>query len=275
MSGPAKAGRPETRLELFDAYTLGDTFTEEEKVRLLAFIMQLNAAIQPHIRACQIYSQNRGIFEGAAPEGGTGLFCAKAVGKRQNACAYFGVLEVDTRYTGRRDYAIELPSLTVSDKVSLKIILCGFENRSDPALAASGIFNAAMLNHTCTEANINTIFELVPVMLYANPDARRKVKEMDAEYRRINSDLADQASEVLFKYYIVVAHTVAPIPASGQLLVSYNQPVRGAIDHRSNYFMPEDMAKRVCKRDEVLRPCMCETGGCPFKRFFVLHRDLA
>ncbi len=47
-------------------------------------------------------------------------------------------------------------------------------------------------------------------------------------------------------------------------------------DDSNDYFMSDDTASRVMRKDEVKLPCRCEPGGCPMCKFFLLsHRFLS
>jgi hypothetical protein len=256
-----------------NVYELGTTFTQEELEELLPFFIAFNGAAEVSLGNCSVYSKRKGISVMDVPGLGKGLFCEKGTGgriKRDTAAVYIGTLEVATRYKrlgGRLDYAIALPKLKVRG-VYLDIILCGYKMRD-------ATLNAVMINHTCTQEKINTIFELQEVVVFKDYDAVKKKRKLDSQYRTVTSDLNERANGVVFSYFIVAAVIVKPVLPGEQLLVSYNQEINEQIDHRWNYFMPKDIAQKECGRKEVLCPCLCEPLGCPFNRYFLRLRDSA
>ena len=256
-------------VEGMDVFVLGSSFTEEEKSELALLIASLNSAAVKYLHQSRKFCDKAGVHVSNDPDLGGGLFSGKHAVKDGVVAVYIGTLEVKTRYIkagGRLDYAMALQKLKVGD-VYLDIILCGYEKRDTP-------LNAVMINHTCTDAKINTKFELVQIDLYADVRAVQKKRRMEESYERMYGGLGAADEKVVFSYPIVVAKVCKPVPAGGQFLVSYNQPMGDAIDHRWNYFVPEDIARKECGRNEVLCPCMCEPSGCPFKRFFLRRRDL-
>ncbi len=118
------------------------------------------------------------------------------------------------------------------------------------------------------------MFDLMQINLYADLEAVQKKRRMEARYEKMYGGVGESDDQVVFSYFIVVARVSKPVLAGGQFLVSYNQPMGDAIDHRWNYFVPEEIALKECGRNEVLCPCMCEPSGCPFNRFFLRRRDL-
>jgi hypothetical protein len=262
-------------IDSLEAYALGRTFSDAEREYLLPLIMSLNGAISELMHECHAVGQKRGIS--VRPSGtGNGLFCDKKVPKRLMIALYFGTLEVDSRYDGRRDYAIQLPKLRLAEGGPLfKIILCGYSHR-DIAL------NAVMLNHVCSIERVNVIFEPVPVVVYADLGARHELRTLQAKnaYAKVPPELLERASKVAFEYVAVVARVVKPVPAGEEFLVSYNQAHEdGREDHEDNYFMPRGIAATTLKRNDVMLPCVCEparAGGppahCPWDRVFVINR---
>ena len=255
-----------------DAYTLGDTFTEEEKEHLLPHIMAFNSAVVGYLLECHTLSMAKKFGVRPSATGmGDGLFCGEKTGAGGVAGVYFGTLEVETRYKGRRDYAISLPRMELTKGSFFKIILCGFSQRDTP-------LNAVMINHSCTISKINVIFEVVRVALYANLEARVKRAKAQGRYEVVPEHLTKSADEELFAYYIIVAKMVKKVDRGEELLVSYNGAGPSDKDDQGgkhDYFMSRDAAERVCRRNEVLHPCMCEPAGCPMDRVFIVHRDLA
>jgi hypothetical protein len=253
-------------LHHLDAYTLGDTFTQEEQDYLFPLIASLNSAIVEYLSRASELSIAKGISVGPSSNGG-GLFSAKSVSDGI-AAVYYGTLEVKTRYTGRRDYAVELDSLQLMPRgPKWKIILCGYERRSSP-------LNAVMINHACMDARINVRLEQCPVTVYADPEARRTKIQKEQIYQRISPSLSARADEVLFSYVVVVARIIKPVAPGEELLTSYNRVDGGGDDEKDDYFMSRDVANRVKKAGEVLVACACEPGGCPMGRFFLLDRRL-
>jgi hypothetical protein len=256
-------------VEGMDVYVLGSSFTEGEKSELAALIAALNGAAVSFLHECRIFCDKAGVHVSNDPDLGGGLFSGKRAAKDGVAAVYIGTIEVKSRYIkagGRVDYAVALPKLKVGT-VHLEVILCGYERRDTP-------LNAVMINHTCTDAKVNTRFDLMPIDLYADVRAVQKKRRMEASYEKMYGGLGKADQDVVFSYFIVVAKVCKPVPVGGQFLVSYNQPMGDAIDHRWNYFVPEDIARKECGRNEVICPCMCEPSGCPFNRFFLRRRDL-
>jgi hypothetical protein len=266
-------GLTRDEVEDIQTYTLGDTFTPEEKEHLLPRMTAFNSAVVRSLLECHALSMAKKIGVQPSTSGmGNGLFCGKQMGAGGNAGVYIGTLEVKTRYKGRGDYAISLPTLEISKGKFLKIILCGFSQRETP-------LNAVMINHTCLVSKLNVIFEMVRVTLYADLEARAKRVKMQARYEVVPEHLTRSADEELFAYYIVVAKVVKKVASGAELLVSYNGsgPNDTADDKggKHDYFMSREQAERVCKRNQMPSPCMCEPTGCPMDRVFLVHRDSA
>ena len=281
----ASGGNVPDWLHSFDAYRLGDTFTLEEQDYLMASIVALNGAIVKILIDCYMLSEKKGIAVGKAVNG-DGIFCSKGGRQGEIAAVYFGTLEVDTKYNGRRDYAIQLPPLVISKGGKPhNIILCGYEQRNTP-------LNAVMINHACSLARINCRFELMPVDAYACLGARVERIAMEHQCAKIPSTLTDQADKLVLSYFVVVAKLSRTVSADEELLVSYNgvmgdgaadattgddagksaAPAASTADDRNDYFMSDDTASRVMRKDEVKLPCRCEPGGCPMGKVFLLNR---
>ena len=270
------------QISSIDGYTLGDTFTAEELDLLGPYFCALNASYAKLIHDCFKKNKERDVVIRPSDAGGHGLVCLKGAVKNDRLCFYAGTIEVDQRYKGRRDRAISLPSIKIPPQkdsngvvehrgVSLKVILCGSESGGNEV-------DAVMINHACLQERVNAEFTLVPLPLYKNLDAREKVRElMDKNpYKTIPSDLMEMADEVLFTYFAVIVTVTRRIRHREELRLSYNQPTKeGVVDNEDNYFMPEEMARRKCKSYEAVFPCMCEPGGCPGNRFFILQKNLS
>jgi hypothetical protein len=256
-----------------EAYTLGDTFNDDEKTFLLPFIMSLNGAIVGHFLDCYRYWLSTGVAVRPSCVG-NGLFSSALAKKGDRFAVYFGTLEVDDRYTGRRDYAIQLPPLCISEGGKpVRIILCGYSQKDTP-------LNAVMLNHACCDEDINVIFELQEVSIYKDLEARRKLRaiEMKDPYN-VPAGVRKLGTAVEFSYAIVVARVIKDVPVGKEFRVSYDR-VRsnGRLDYRKSYFMTPKAASRKMGPDEVMVPCICKPaeGGkpahCPKDLVFVINR---
>jgi len=272
----ASAGAPLTEddVDRMDAYTLGETFAEEEKAYLMPRIVALNGAITEHLMACHRYWLETGV-EVRPSCAGNGLFAGALVGKAKegDVCAmYFGTLEIDDRFTGRRDYAIQLPSLRLSDGAKpVKIILCGYAQRNVP-------LNAVMLNHSC--GGSNAVFELRTVTIYKDLVARCKLRAARKKNPyNVPAALVTAGDAVFFEYFVVVARLVKDVPPGEEFRVSYDRiRTNGRLDYRRSYFMSRKAAQSKKTADEEVVSCLCVPAGggkpahCPWDRAFVINR---
>jgi hypothetical protein len=270
----ASSGAPLTEddVEKIEAYTLGDTFNPDEKEFLFPFILMLNGAIIQHLQACGRYWLSTGVAVRPSCSG-NGLFSGAGAKKGDSCAVYFGTLEVDERYTGRRDYAIQLPSMRImKGGRPVRIILCGYTQRDTP-------LNAVMLNHACLADDINVCFRIVAVQLY-DIEARQKLRgAMRMNPYNVPASVKTAGEKVIFEYYIVVAHVINDVPAGKEFRVSYDRPrTDGRLDYRTSYFMTPKAAAGKMKPDEVVVPCVCKPAEgstpahCPKGRVFVINR---
>jgi len=270
----ASSGAPLTEddIEKIEAYTLGDTFNPDEKEFLLPFILMLNGAIIAHLQACGRFWLSTGVAVRPSCSG-NGLFSGAGAKKGDSCAVYFGTLEVDERYKGRRDYAIQLPSMRIMELgKTVRIILCGYTQRHAP-------LNAVMLNHACHDDDINVRFETVAVQLY-DIEARQKFRAaMRMNPYDVPASVRTAGEKVIFEYYIVVAHVIMDVPAGKEFRVSYDRVRKnGRLDYRTSYFMTLKAAADKMKPDEVVVPCICKPAEgstpahCPWHRVFVINR---
>ena len=113
MQGPTR-----DEVEEIQTYTLGDTFTAEEKEYLRPRMIAFNSAVVRPLLECHALSTAKKIGVQPSTSGmGDGLFCGKQMNSGGNVGVYIGTLEVKTKYKGRGDYAISLPALEMQIKV--------------------------------------------------------------------------------------------------------------------------------------------------------------
>jgi hypothetical protein len=238
-----------------DTFTVGDTWTEAQRVFLAVFFAAINSAAEQVRYQCVKSVREFGVLVKASHTG-DGMFCGKDVPVYTHVGYYTGVVE-NARKFKDDGYSIGLPSIKFPDGTEVPAVLSGYIHRQREGCGA-------MFNHSCQKFNSQFVLQDVHVM--KNLDARWKVQRLLAKPGGVVPDsLLEEAAEVLYTYPVVIVMTERDVSANDELRVTYNRD-------KSAYFSTRRSALKSAGKGFCIAKCVCEPDGCPLKRYYVTAR---
>jgi hypothetical protein len=238
-----------------DTFTIGDSWTDAQRVFLAVFFAAINSAAEKVRYECMRSVREFGVGVKASHTG-DGVFAGKDVPSYTHVGYYTGVIE-NARKVKDDGYSIGLPPIKFPDGTEVPAVLSGYGKRHIED-------SASLINHSCEK--FNSQFLLQDVFVMKNLEARMKVQRfLEKSSSDIPDSLLEAAGEVLFSYPVVIVMTDAAVPAGEELRVTYNRD-------KSAYFSTRRNALRSAGKGYCIAKCMCEPGGCPLKRNFVTAR---
>jgi hypothetical protein len=235
-----------------DTFTVGDTWTDAQREHLVVFFAAINSAAEQIRYKCMKSVREHGISVKPSPTG-DGVFGGKDVPKYTYAGYYCGVVE-NARKFKDDGYSIGIPPITFPDGTVVPAVLSGYNNRHEEG-------SASMFNHACQKFNAHFVLE--DVFVKKDIEAVWEVQRLaENAGSTIPDALLEKASEILFAYSVVVVMTHLDVDAGDEIRVTYNRD-------RSAYFSTRRSASRSAGKGYCIAKCMCESGGCPMKRYYV------
>ena len=241
-----------------DTYTIGESWTESQRMFLAVFFAAINSAAEK-VRYDCVTSVREFEVGVKVSHTGDGVFPGKDVPIYTHVGYYYGVVE-NARKFKDDGYSMGLPPIKFPDGTSVPAVLSGYGSRLMEG-------SASMFNHSCQKFNAQ--FLLQDVVVSKNIEARMEVQRLLEKPGSVVPDsLLEAAGEVLYNYPVVIVMTDRAVEAGEELRVTYNRD-------KSAYFSTRRNALRSAGKGYCIAKCMCEPGGCPLKRFYVTARAKA